>query len=137
MKQEIQGVIKTPLTSQEKHRVDAQNAISKISESEPEMLEQVSLLLQHVAGTYSDKYADAKQTGDYDTKEGDLYHPLKGQAINVYQLRRYLQRYTTAGHAKSGNPVDVRKGIHYLLFELVRNARHGVAGSHTDDKIAN
>ena len=90
----------------------------KINEREPEMAQAIHQAVNHVAGTYDDKYAKGQVFG-IDTKKM-LYNPNKGDLLNVYQVSRYLQRYITEGSRKSHLIIDLMKGIHYLLFEIVR-----------------
>ena len=91
-----------------------------IRDKEPEMFKAISLVIKHVAGTYSDKYAKGQDT--IDTKKM-LYHKEDGRAINIYQVCRYLQRYNTDGSAKSHLLKDLEKAVHYLLFEITRRIR--------------
>jgi hypothetical protein len=91
--------------------------LRQIGEAEPEMLVALTDVLKHVSNTYSDKYEGAKNI--LDTKK-QLYHPKRGQIINIYQISRYLQRFMSEGYQKSGNTNDIKKIIHYALFELIR-----------------
>ena len=43
-----------------------------------------------------------------------------GKAFNCGNAAKYLSRYMTEGFPKSNNPDDIKKAIHYLLFELKR-----------------
>lgn len=74
-------------------------------------------LLEYLATTYSDKYTDTLPP--LDTKRF-LYHHDHGTAVNMFCASKYMQRYMTKGYAKSNNPIDLFKAIHYLLFELSR-----------------
>lgn len=99
-------------------------AIGKIAEAEPEFLVAVAETLDFISKTYSDKYEGSKAL--LDTK-AQLYHPVRGAAINPYQMSRYLQRFMSEGFAKSENKNDVIKIIHYGLFDMVRMNRMGNA----------
>ena len=67
--------------------LDVQNDFKKILENEPEMAKAISLVVKHVAGTYTDKYA--KGIDEIDTKK--MLYGKDGKPINVYQVCRYLQ----------------------------------------------
>jgi len=95
---------------------------SHILEKEPEVAKALSMVINHIDGTYSDKYAKGQDT--IDTKKF-LYHPESGEPINLYQCCRYLQRYNTKGSAKSYLVKDIEKAIHYLVFELTRRIKVG------------
>ena len=101
--------------------------IRVIEAKEVEMASAIGDVISHVAGTYEDKYAKGQEFG-IDTKEM-LYNPEKGDLLNIYQTSRYLQRYITEGCAKSHLLIDMKKAIHYLLFEIVRRKRIGDAES--------
>lgn len=91
--------------------------LNRILEKEPLAFKAIGGIINHIAATYADKYSSGGST--IETK-ADLYHADKGKIINIYQCKRYLQRYDTQGFNKSENPVDVRKAVHYLVFELTR-----------------
>ena len=99
---------------------DVERNLTIIRDKEPEMFKAMSLVIKHVAGTYSDKYAKGQDT--IDTKKM-LYNKKDGRAINIYQVCRYLQRYNTEGSAKSNLLKDLEKAVHYLLFEITRRIR--------------
>ena len=92
-----------------------------IETKEPDVVTAIGLVVEHIHGTYSDKYAKGEEMG-IDTKKM-LYHPTKGKSINEYQITRYLQRYVTEGSKKSGLLKDLMKLIHYGIFEIVRRMR--------------
>lgn len=93
---------------------------SHIQENEPDVATAIAMVIRHIDGTYSDKYA--KGQGTIDTKKF-LYHPESGLPINLYQCCRYLQRYNTKGSPKSFLVKDIEKAIHYLIFELTRRIK--------------
>ena len=97
--------------------------LMNINSKEPEACQALTMVIHHIAGTYSDKYEVTEQTV-IDTKKM-LYHPDMGLFINVYQVSRYLQRLLTKGKQKSNLTNDVFKAIHYLLFEITRRIRCG------------
>ena len=92
-----------------------------INSKEPEVAQAISMVIDHIHGTYSDKYAEGQNLG-VDTK-AMLYDPYKGRAINEYQIARYLQRYITKNNRKSNLLVDLLKLIHYGIFEIVRRIK--------------
>lgn len=95
--------------------------LETINAAEPEVGQAISMVIEHIYGTYTDKYAKGEGVG-IDTKKM-LYHPKNGKAINEYQIARYLQRYVTEGSKKSGLLKDLLKMIHYGVFEIVRRIR--------------
>lgn len=96
--------------------------IERMYNAEPEAAEALVMTIHHIAGTYSDKYADGAKI--IDTKKM-LYGDDHGAAINIYQVTRYLQRYITQGHKKSRLIRDLEKAVHYLIIEITRRVRSG------------
>lgn len=96
--------------------------IEEISGKEPEAANALYMVVKHIHGTYSDKYAKGQDV--LDTKKM-LYDPDKGDFLNIYQVCRYLQRYLTNGSAKSHLIKDIEKAIHYLVFEITRRIKMG------------
>lgn len=97
--------------------------LTLISEKEPDAYKALEMVINHIAGTYSDKYEVNEETV-IDTKKM-LYHPEMGKYINVYQVNRYLQRVLSDGKKKSNLINDVFKAIHYLIFEVTRRVKMG------------
>ena len=95
-------------------------SLALIGKKEPEFLVAVAELLNHLAGTYQDKYEAVKEI--MDTK-AQLYHPRRGAVINSYQISKYNQRFMSEGFVKSGNKNDMLKIAHYALFDVVRMNR--------------
>ncbi len=95
--------------------------IEDIRTKEPEMAQALEILVKHIHDTYLDKYSKGEKLG-INTKE-QLYSE-NGKFINVFQVTRYLQRYVTEGSIKSGLMIDLFKGIHYMLFEIVRRIKN-------------
>lgn len=95
-------------------------SLRKICEAEPEFFVALSQVVAHFANTYGDKYESG---GSPIVTKDHLYAQDRGKSINIYQSLRYLQRYDTTGFAKSENPADMHKAIHFLVFELVRKNR--------------
>ena len=94
--------------------------LNKIALHEPEFAIALAQVVRHFASTYGDKY---EAGGSPIVTKDHLYAQDRGKAINLYQCLRYLQRYDTTGFAKSENPADAHKAIHFLMFELVRKNR--------------
>nr|DAJ27995.1 MAG TPA: hypothetical protein [Caudoviricetes sp.] len=97
--------------------------LSEIAEIEPDVANAITLVIDHVRGTYGDKYAKGITKG-IDTKQM-LYDAEKGDLLNVYQISRYAQRYITDGSEKSHLIKDLFKMCHYAIFEIVRRVRGG------------
>lgn len=91
--------------------------VAEIAEKEPAVADALKMVVRHIYGTYSDKYAKGQDI--IDTKKM-LYDKERGDFLNIYQVNRYLQRYLTQGSAKSHLIKDIEKAIHYLVFELTR-----------------
>lgn len=96
--------------------------VKDIAEKEKDVAEALYMVVWHIYGTYSDKYAKGQSV--IDTKKM-LYDEKRGDFLNVYQVSRYLQRYLTTGTPKSHLVKDVEKAIHYLVFELTRRIKMG------------
>ena len=101
----------------------AVSQLTEIMEKEPDACLAVCMVIDHIHGTYSDKYAKGQNKG-IDTK-GMLYDPEDGKGINTYQVARYLQRYVTKGSAKSNLLIDLFKMVHYVIFEVTRRIKCG------------
>ena len=65
--------------------LDVQNDFKKILENEPEMAKAISLVVKHVAGTYTDKYA--KGIDEIDTKK-----MLYGKDWEMGEMRETLEK---------------------------------------------
>ncbi len=110
------------MTELEGVRLDkAKQDLQLINEKEPEVGTALAMVISHIAGTYSDKYAKGQKEG-IDTKTM-LYGEKSGKWINIYQVERYLQRYITEGSNKSYLIKDIEKAVHYLVFEITRRIR--------------
>lgn len=96
--------------------------VAEIAEKEPAAADALKMVVRHIHGTYSDKYAKGQDI--IDTKKM-LYDPERGDFLNIYQVNRYLQRYLTQGSAKSHLIKDIEKAIHYLVFEITRRILKG------------
>lgn len=94
--------------------------MEEIAIREPEMAKAIELVVEHIHGTYNDKY----DTGDKSVDTKLLLYSEDGSILNVYQTLRYLQRYKTKGKHKSGLLKDLLKGVHYMLFEVTRRVRN-------------
>lgn len=101
---------------------EAVEQLNNINSKEPDMARAITMLIGHVNGTYSDKYAKGIDSG-IDTKA--MLYSDDGKPINQYQIARYLQRYITKGSRKSNLLVDLFKMCHYALFDVVRRIKSG------------
>ena len=97
--------------------------IGKINEREPDVAQAISMVIDHIAGTYDDKY-EKDENNPVITKRM-LYNLERGGFLNIYQALRYLQRYISTGEKKSYLVTDIFKTIHYLVFELTRRIKKG------------
>lgn len=102
---------------------DAYDKLLNIEAQEPEVAYAIGMVIEHIDGCYSDKYAKGIDMG-IDTKKM-LYNPDSGKKVNEYQIAKYLQRYVTEGTKKSGLLIDLMKIIHYSIFEIVRRIKCG------------
>lgn len=118
--QKTKNVIEKMINPQISSFTEVIENLEFINHHEPEMFNALSDAIRHISGTYQDKYESAKKL--LDTKQ-QLYHPTRGKSINIYQMCRYLQRFMSDGHEKSGNKNDLKKIIHYALFDIVRMNR--------------
>lgn len=87
-------------------------------EKDPVFAAVLEELIDYLASTYDDKYED-NHTLNY-AREVYLRHPILGKGANIFTASKYIQRYATEGYPKSNNPQDLKKAIHFLLFELDR-----------------
>lgn len=71
-------------------------------------------LIEYLASTYSDKY-EVSEPNAFSPKE------LLTKEVCLFNVSKYLRRYSTTGFEKSGNDQDVLKSIHYLLLALNNN----------------
>lgn len=110
------------MTTEDKDLVSAMTALEHIKSKEEDAFKAINMVLQHIAGTYGDKYAKGQDV--IDTKKM-LYEKEHGAFLNIYQVSRYLQRYLTSGSRKSGLLKDIEKAVHYLIFEITRRIKHG------------
>lgn len=75
---------------------------------------ELSNLIGYLSSTYSDKYEDDKP---------NAFHPkeLLTKDACLFNVSKYLRRFSSIGYTKSGNKQDVLKAIHYLLMVLSNN----------------
>lgn len=111
------------LSPEAQRKLDFQEALSVIGLKDPAMLRAIQELTIHAyKADFTDKYgADASPI----QTKGLIYHnsPL-AKGYNVGQATRYIQRYMSGGFNKSNNPTDLKKGTHFMLFELSRLIRY-------------
>lgn len=92
--------------------------LENIQFGDPEQLQTLGRIIQHVALTFSDKY-QSDVTKIVDTRH-ILTKSVNGKMANMHSSLKYIQRYMTNGYEKSENPIDLLKAIHYLIFEFTR-----------------
>lgn len=102
-----------------------------IDEKEPEMYEAIKELIDYVSNTYKDKY----EKSPLGNPAKQILYSKDGKAANLFTAIKYIQRYSTEGFDKSDDPDDLKKAIHYLLFELVRVNRKKPIGERVTDII--
>ena len=110
-------------TAEALRKSEFNEAIKKIAQKDPAMLRAIQELVIHAyKADYTNKYG--AEASPIQTK-GLIYHnsPL-AKGYNVGQATRYIQRYMSGGFDKSNNPTDLKKGTHFMLFELSRLIRH-------------
>lgn len=89
-------------------------ALDLIFVNDEEFFKELESLVLYLASTYKDKYEDDSR---------NPFHPKEflTKEVTMFNVSKYLRRYTTSGFEKSNNPKDVLKAIHYLLMELKEN----------------
>jgi hypothetical protein len=97
---------------------DFGDKIADLTIHDPEIVEALADVVTHIHTTYADKY-------EVDMFPAiDLYGLMRssphGKGYNIGNASKYLKRYLTEGFEKSGNPQDIMKAIHYLIFEITR-----------------
>lgn len=99
--------------------------LKEINRKEPHAMQAISLVVNHIHGTYGDKY-EKSENNPVITKHM-LYNLEKGGYLNIYQSLKYHQRYISEGEKKSYMVGDLFKAIHYLVFEITRRIKKGDA----------
>ena len=93
-------------------------SLESIQAKEPDFYNALKDVIVYLGSTYEEKYA----ASPLDTK-GLLYDKKLGKGANIHNATKYIQRYATEGFSKSEMPIDLKKSIHYLLFELTRKEK--------------
>lgn len=106
-------------------------ALDKIKEKDPEMYQALSEVIAYIQSTYEDKYAD--EEGVINTKDF-LYHRKYGKGANMFTVAKYINRYCTEGYEKSEMIIDLKKSIHYIIFELIRKVHYEPERINTDNQ---
>lgn len=101
--------------------IKSMEALFLIRQKDDAMANVLSGVLEYIASTYGEKYAEA----DLNTR-GIIESLRHGKGFNIGNSSKYLSRYLTEGFSKSDNPVDVLKSIHYNTMELVRRQKHNL-----------
>lgn len=107
------------LSPEEIRKKEFEAAVALIREKEPEMAQSIDEAIIFIGKTYADKYSKSP----IPTKGLIYHHDDKAKGYNMGQAARYISRYLTDGFAKSDNPTDLKKCLHYLFFELTRLIR--------------
>jgi hypothetical protein len=94
-----------------------------MEKEDPEFFDALTKMTNYFGETYGDKYRHSPMGNP---GLALLYSKDYGKGANGYNATKYIQRYLSNGFEKSGNPQDIYKAIHYLLFELTRLQIHGV-----------
>ena len=94
---------------------DCSQSLQRIKEKDPKFHASICELVDYLATTYDDKYANSELPN-----EGIIYSKLNGKGFNMGNAAKYISRYLTTGFQKSEMTADLRKAIHYCLFELTR-----------------
>lgn len=92
--------------------------LESIRKKDPEGYEALTLVINHIAETYNDKY-QSDVINVIDTKV-ILTKMIEGKGANFQNAGKYLQRYFSKGFSKSYNVTDLYKAIHYIIFEITR-----------------
>jgi hypothetical protein len=93
-----------------------------MEQEDPDFFKALTDMTNYFGETYGDKYRHSPMGNP---GLALLYSKDHGKGANGYNSIKYIQRYMTEGFEKSGNPKDLYKAIHYILFELTRLQIHG------------
>ena len=97
--------------------------LDKIAEKDPAMYKSLCQIIDYLASTYGEKYAKSELNN-----EGIIYSPNLGKGFNMGNATKYISRYITTGFSKSEMPDDLKKSIHYCLFEYTRKVNKDATG---------
>lgn len=89
--------------------------LAQIEKKDPAMHKSLTQIIEYLASTYNEKYANSELRN-----EGIIYSPNLGKGFNMGNAAKYIARYITTGFSKSEMPDDLKKAIHYCLFEYTR-----------------
>ncbi len=102
----------------EKEINDAFDDLGELCEFDPALFLTFAKVAKYINSTFDDKY-EASAFPEIDLT-GLMRNSKGGRFFNCGNAAKYLKRYMTDGYAKSNNPDDVYKALHYLLLELDR-----------------
>jgi hypothetical protein len=95
-----------------------QSSLDKIKDKDLDMYRLLCEINDYLASTYQEKYANSELRN-----EGIIYSKNLGKGFNMGNAAKYIARYITTGFSKSEMPDDLKKSIHYCLFEYVRKTK--------------
>lgn len=94
------------------------NDLENIKKHDPHTYRMMVQFIDHVNSSYLER---GKYTGSVLNTKGFIYGERElSMGYNMGQATRYIQRYCSQNDAKSYNPTDLMKCMHYTLFEAVR-----------------
>lgn len=86
-----------------------------IKDKDPAMYASLVQFTDYLVSTYAEKYANSELRN-----EGIIYSPSLGKGFNMGNAAKYISRYITTGFTKSEMPDDLKKAMHYCMFEYTR-----------------
>lgn len=122
----VEEYIKQTLSSvSSKRKEDKKVALQKLSDdylaiefADPEFAGVLREMTTYLRATYKEHYEDDIQLVDISNMiRGSVY----GEGFNLGNALKYIKRYMSEGHQKSRNKDDLKKAIHYLLYQLINH----------------
>ncbi len=92
--------------------------MERIWAKDPDMCLSLTEILEYLASTYDERYANSELRN-----EGIIYSEKLGKGFNMGNAAKYIARYITTGFSKSEMPDDLKKTVHYVMFEYVRKTK--------------
>lgn len=122
----VEEYIKQTLSSvSSKRKEDKKVALQKLSDNylaiefaDPEFAGVLREMTTYLRATYKQHYEDDIPLVDISNMiRGSVY----GEGFNLGNALKYIKRYMSEGHQKSRNKDDLKKAIHYLLYQLINH----------------
>lgn len=122
----VEEYIKQTLSSvSSKRKEDKKVALQKLSDdylaiefADPEFAGVLREMTTYLRATYKEHYEDDIPLVDISNMiRGSVY----GEGFNLGNALKYIKRYMSEGHQKSRNKDDLKKAIHYLLYQLINH----------------